>query len=159
MLKKILFTSLLLFTCLAIFSPLPSLAQTAPSDTGIKELQSNLGSFGKGIGFKEGDTDLKGRIAQIVNIALGMIGIVAVVFIIVAGYKWIIAEGNEEEIKKSKETIRNAVIGLLVVFISYIVVNFVVEQLTKATTENLPGSTGAPGGTPTPTGTGGRGTQ
>lgn len=144
MLNRILIISLALFASLTILAPLPTLAAPAPAGGGIKELQDNLGDFGGGIGFQRGDTDLKGRIAQIVNIALGMIGLVAVIYIIVAGYKWIIAEGNEEEIKKSKETIRSAILGLLVVFISYVVVNFVVNQLTKATTE----STGA-GGTQT----------
>jgi hypothetical protein len=46
-----------------------------------------------------------------------------------AGFKWMTSAGNTEAIKKSRETIINAVIGLAIIFASYVIVNFVMERL------------------------------
>src|SRR3989338_7749959 len=44
--------------------------------------------------------DIKSIIAQIINITLGFLGIVAVSIIMYAGYLWMTASGNEEQITR-----------------------------------------------------------
>ena len=41
--------------------------------------------------------------------------------------------GNEEKVKKAQELIQNAVIGLIIVFLSYTVTNFVITNLLATT--------------------------
>ena len=93
---------------------------------------NKLDSIGRITGFgetKSGDLGLYDKIAMIINILLGFAGIIATILIIIAGTKWIMAGGNEEEVTKAKTTIKNSVIGIGIVLASYIVVNYVVGEL------------------------------
>jgi len=66
--------------------------------------------------------------------ALGFLGLVAVIFIIYGGFTWMTAAGNEERVKKAKEVIKAAVIGLVVVLASWMLIFFVFERVGSATT-------------------------
>ncbi|PIZ81056.1 MAG: hypothetical protein COY02_03195, partial [Parcubacteria group bacterium CG_4_10_14_0_2_um_filter_41_6] len=101
----------------------------AATSGGVKKLQDNLGVFGRETGLGQ-DDDLKTKIASVINIALGFLGMLATIMIIYAGFKWLTAAGNEDQVTKAKETLRNAVIGIAVIFLSFVIVNFVVNQLT-----------------------------
>ena len=43
------------------------------------------------------DKSLQESVAQIINIFLGVLGIIAVIIIILGGFKWMTAQGNEEK--------------------------------------------------------------
>lgn len=75
------------------------------------------------------DAGLYEKIAAIINILLGFVGVVAVIFILYAGFKWITAGGNEEQITEARGNIRNAVIGIVVVFLAFVITNFVTKSL------------------------------
>lgn len=127
-----LFTAFTL--CIAAF-PQEILAQ-ATGETGIKELQRNLGSFAETTGIgnaNEEADDFKDRIADVINIVLGFLGIIAVVFVMAGGFKWISAGGNSEQVEEAQSNIKNAVIGLAVVLASFIIINFAINQLGRAT--------------------------
>jgi hypothetical protein len=68
-------------------------------------------------------------IVQIINIILTFVGSIFMILIIWAGFKWMTSAGNTDAIKKSRETIINAVIGLAVILASYVIVNFVIRNL------------------------------
>ena len=76
-----------------------------------------------------GDIGLDDKIAMVINILLGLAGVIATIYVIVAGTQWIMAGGNEEQVTKAKDTIKSAVIGIGVVLASYIIVNFVIKEL------------------------------
>lgn len=118
-----------------------SLALSAPAravQSGLDRTRGYLNEIGAGTGFGSVKDDAQlnfyGRIANIINIVLGAIGVVAVIYIIYAGVRWLKAAGNEEKIKEAKESIRNAIIGLLVIFSAFIVSNFVIYRLAGAVT-------------------------
>lgn len=71
-------------------------------------------------------------ITNIINVALTFVGSIVIILILWAGFKWMTSAGNTEIIKKSKETIINAVIGLVIIFASYVIVNFVIENLMNS---------------------------
>lgn len=75
------------------------------------------------------NTDLKGSIASVVNIALGFLGILAVIIILYAGFKWMTASGNEDQVGEARKMLLQAVIGLVIVMIAWIVTNFVTSQI------------------------------
>jgi len=142
MFKKIFASFFIALLAFSAISPGPVFAQT-----GVSDLKTNLSGFGQDTGLGSGnpksDTDLKGKIAGVINIVLGFLGVVAVIIVIVGGYKWITANGNEEQVKSAKGNIINAVIGIGIVLTSFVVVNFAVDQIGKA----ADGGTGSPGGT------------
>lgn len=78
-------------------------------------------------------SDLKGSIANIINIILGFLGIVAVIIILAGGFKWMTAGGNEDKVGESRQMIIQGIIGLVVVFAAWAIASFVVSNLQSAT--------------------------
>ncbi len=64
-------------------------------------------------------------IVKVINYALGMAGIVTVLFLIVGGFWYITAAGNEESAEKGKKTITNSILGLVVIVLAYTIVRIV----------------------------------
>lgn len=143
-LKKILFS--VLFSCLLVLPTLSAQATTTTSTlnntiTGPADIMlanSGLSSFSLGT-----------VIAFVIQAALSLLGIIFLVIIVFAGYRWMTAAGNEEAIKKSQEAIKRAIIGLIIVLMAYAITYFVFKQLPfNGGTSGA--STTPPGGGSTP---------
>jgi type IV secretory pathway VirB2 component (pilin) len=91
-----------------------------------------LDDFG-GVGLGQKD-DVKTIAANIINIVLGFLGIVAVVIIIFSGFKWMTAAGNEEQVTEARKMLLQAIAGLAIVFLAWGIASFVLTQLKDATT-------------------------
>lgn len=73
-----------------------------------------------------------GQLAEtVIKILLAVAGVAAVLFIIIGGMQYITAGGNEEQAEKGRKALINAVIGLVVVIMSYVIVNVIVNLLGK----------------------------
>jgi len=72
-------------------------------------------------------------VARIINVAFSLMGVIALVLIIYAGFIWMIARGNEEEVKRAIEILKGAVIGLVILFASYSIGYFVFNNLVNIT--------------------------
>jgi hypothetical protein len=57
-----------------------------------------------------------------------------VVFVILGGFQWMTAGGNEEKIEKAKKVISAAVIGLIIVLLAWAIVIFVAGTTKNVTT-------------------------
>ena len=68
-------------------------------------------------------------IINIINAVLSVIGIVAVIFIIYGGFLYLTSAGDAAKVKKGKETLLYACIGLAIVGLSFAIVNFVILKL------------------------------
>lgn len=78
-----------------------------------------------------GQTTATGLIAIIVKYMLYFAGIIAVVFVIIGGYYYITARGNEEQATKGRQTLVYALIGVAIVILSYVIVSALTKQLTS----------------------------
>lgn len=83
-----------------------------------------------------GTADLKSTVINIINWILGLLGIIAVVMILYAGFMWMTAGGNEDKVASSKKMISAAVVGLIIILLAWAIVNFVLK-----TTANVTGAT------------------
>ena len=72
---------------------------------------------------------------RIINAALGISGSLALVMFIWGGFLWLTAAGKPERIKSGQNTLLWAVIGLVVIFGAYAIVNFVITQAAGVTVE------------------------
>ena len=77
---------------------------------------------------KEGG-DLGAIMANLISAFFGLLGIIFLVLIILAGFNWMTAQGDEAKVKSAKDTIRAAIIGLLIVVAAYSITYFVFERL------------------------------
>lgn len=65
------------------------------------------------------ETTLENRISGVIRIILSFIGTIFIVLTFLAGSDWMQAAGNEEKIKKAKTTIKNLMIGLVLIVMAY----------------------------------------
>jgi len=80
-----------------------------------------------------GTKDVRTTVASIINVALGLLGIIAVVIVLIGGFQWMTAGGNEEKVGGAKKMIAAGVIGLVIILCAYAIAAFVVNALVNAT--------------------------
>ena len=85
-----------------------------------------------------GGGDLVGGIGKVIQTAMGFLGIIAVVIILLGGFKWMTAGGNDEKVKGAKKLIFQGIIGLVIVLAAYSIAQFVILQIAGVT--NAPGA-------------------
>lgn len=91
----------------------------------------SLEDVGGSIGL--GTADLRSVVFNVIRWVLGILALVAVSFIIYGGFIWLTAAGNPERIQKAKRIILNAIIGLVIVLLSFAIVSFVGSRLLGVT--------------------------
>src|SRR3989339_876844 len=91
-----------------------------------------------------GNTDPRIIIANIIRVLLGFLGIIAVLLIMYAGWLWTTSAGDDSKINKAKQTLTAAIVGLIIILMSFAIVSFILSRLLGATTYN-PGSGSGPG--------------
>lgn len=128
--KKFILTS----TIVALLGGIPLLsAQAALLDNpGLTESgsESQTDSFRDAAGFSsEGNNTVGSIIATVIEAFLTLLGIIFLILMLIGGYKWMTAGGNEDQIKEAKSYIKNAVIGLAIIIMAYAITYFVFEAL------------------------------
>ncbi len=121
--KKQLLKIIIIF----IFSSLifvPIVVSAASVNPGFNVFENEIGL---------GTRDIRETIASLINQAIALLGVIALVVILFGGFRWMIAGGDEEKVKKAKDTLISGVIGLIIILTSYSLANFVVNSLLKAT--------------------------
>ncbi len=96
------------------------------------------------------NTSIRDFIQKVLNFILSFLGLIAIIAIIYAGYMYITAGGDDGQTEKAKKTIIYAIIGLIVVVISYALVNTILKEAItggddRAATGGGQGSSGQSG--------------
>lgn len=113
------------------------LAQTPPSKS-YWDTQTGMGEIGSAFGEDSNSIkDVRYRIVKIINVILTVLGLIVVVLIIFAGFKWMTAAGNEEAVKKAQGIIKNAVIGLLIILLAWSVTLFIMRRLAAISSGSI----------------------
>lgn len=116
MLKHLRTLSLRIAAVVVCSAPLQAIAQLGPPTEDI-----GSGELGAG--------DLKAAIAEVMKTVLDFVALIAVVMIVVAGIRYIISQGEEQEKEKAKKMIIYVVIGLLIILVARAIVTFVVSDV------------------------------
>lgn len=70
-----------------------------------------------------------GFMFAIINVLLVVAGILAVLFLIIGGFRYITAHGNEEAAEGAKKTILHSIIGLVVIILSFVIIRVIANAL------------------------------
>ena len=77
----------------------------------------------------EQNDNLIQNVTAIINVVIGVLGIVAVIVIILGGVQYMTSTGDAGKVKKAKDTILYGVIGLVVCVLAFAIVNFVIMNI------------------------------
>ena len=70
-------------------------------------------------------------IAIIIKSILSLLGIIFLILTIISGFQWMTAGGNEDTINKAKAKLKNSIIGLAIVLLSFTISTFVFNVLNQ----------------------------
>ncbi len=93
--------------------------QTSADDLSLCNAEDPTGAEG----------NLMNEVMVIINFALGVIGFVAVAFIIIGGVQYMTSQGDPGKITRAKNTIMYSVIGLVISLLAFAIVNFVLKSI------------------------------
>lgn len=79
-----------------------------------------------------GDT---GIFRQVTNVILYIVGIIAVIMLIIGGIRYVVSGGDAKKVTDAKNTVLYAIIGLVICFLAFAIVNFVISALPSDNTE------------------------
>jgi len=77
----------------------------------------------------ETERTLSEYVQDVVVYILTFISIVAVLYIIYAGFMILISNGDEEKVKKSKQTIIYVALGIIIIWLAWSIVTFILMVL------------------------------
>lgn len=130
--KKNIYALLISLSFIAVaFVPALVLAAYTPSTIVVDP----GGNFEQNSGL--GDANPGDVTAGIINWVLGLLALLAIVLVVYAGFLWMLAQGNEEQVKKAKDILSGAFFGILIILASYGITSYVFENLINAV-ENGP---------------------
>ncbi|MBT3538607.1 hypothetical protein HOF40_03390 [Candidatus Parcubacteria bacterium] len=117
----------------------PNLVGAASGDDpfGVNLIDTGVSSDGTtGEAILLGSQDLRTTAASIINVALSLLGIVSVVIILIGGFRWMTAGGNDEKVGEARKWIFSGIIGLAIILSAWAISRFVLEKLVTATDAN-----------------------
>lgn len=75
--------------------------------------------------------DVPTLIGKVINGVLSVVGSLALVMFIYGGFTWMLAAGNTEKVKKGRDILIWAALGLVIIFTSYAMVTYVITTISK----------------------------
>jgi len=121
--KKIISFAILSMLTLSIFA-LGQVDSARALDVGLNEINNTI---------QLGKEDPRTIIARIINTSMLFLGVIAVVIVLIGGFKWMTAGGNEKGVEDAKKLMGAGVVGLVIVLASWGIAQFIVKQLQTAT--------------------------
>ena len=73
-----------------------------------------------------------GVFKQVTNTILYIVGIIAVIMLIIGGIKYVVSGGDSKKVTDAKNTVLYAIIGLVICFLSFAIINFVISALPSS---------------------------
>ena len=110
--------------------PLLVFALTAMSFATPALAKFGLEASGQKAGYSA-SVDIYSTISTIIGVVLSMAGLVFLIIMFYAGFRWMTARGNDEHVTKAKDAMFAAIIGFILVVLSYGISAFVFSRLIK----------------------------
>lgn len=89
-----------------------------------------------GLGY-DSSSDLIQATVNVVSWVLGLLALIAVVMIVIAGFQWMTAGGNEDQVGNAKKRIYAAGIGLVIVLLAWAIVLLAINTIADASNTSI----------------------
>jgi len=80
------------------------------------------------IGLQNPPTDANSVLANVLTIVYTWTGIVCIIIVIVGGYLYVTSASNASQVKRAKDAIIGAVIGLVIIMMAFVITQFVLGR-------------------------------
>lgn len=81
-----------------------------------------------------GNADPRLVVFSIINVILGLLGIICLIIFLYSGFEWMTAMGNDQKVNDAKRRIWYTVIGLAIILSAYSIARMVFKILYESTT-------------------------
>jgi hypothetical protein len=88
-------------------------------------------NYGDNIGL--GNNDPITITTNVINLVLGLLGLIAVIIILIGGFKWMTASGNEDKVGEAKKMITQGLIGLVIILAAWGIARWVITVIAEQT--------------------------
>jgi len=125
--KKRLLKHAVSFVVLTVMLVMPIMAM--PTLTTAQEVDDyTQGDLVRELNINQG-SDLLGVVTDVINIVLGLLGLIAVIMILISGFEWMTASGDTDKVKNAQTRMQQALVGLVIIFLAWVIVGFVLNTL------------------------------
>lgn len=130
--KIIIITSFIFLSLIPGFCLAQARENNVNSGPNLKDAFTNVQKeVGNRAGYQtSNEVSLEDTISSIINIVLSFLGIVFVALLILGGFNWMTAGGQENRVQEAKQTIKQAIIGLIIVLGSYVISYFIIKAFS-----------------------------
>lgn len=124
MMKKVSLMAVAVVFGMMVFGSAPAMVQ-ANDPLGLAPIGSDVTGLT--------DQDVRTTAGKVIKVALTLLGTIMLVLVIYAGFLWMTAGGNEDQIGKAKSILSAAVVGIVIILSAYAITDFVISQLAFST--------------------------
>jgi uncharacterized membrane protein len=129
---KILITTLVLALGLGGGLLVPAVVHASPKS----EVCSTLGSGNGCTSQPANGVNLDNVVKTLINLFSVVVGIVAVIMIMIAGFRYVTSGGDSSKVSGAKNALIYAIVGLVVVALAQFIVQFVLQKVSHTGTKN-----------------------
>ncbi len=109
---------------------------TAPGGSGLETIlkgpDSTFGDFNTKFDSGVSEQSLPNAIFRIINVILGVLGVVMTLLFLYAGFLWMNARGESDPVEQAQEIFKQATVGSALILAAWIISWFVLTQLLRA---------------------------
>ncbi len=127
MIKKIKILTLVFLISIFLFPAFVIATNNTPGSnpSTVSGLLKDAGSAAQYAPVTDSTAALTQLIGSFIQIFLSLLGVIFIVLAFYAGYLWMTASGNGEQVDKAQGILKNAIIGLIIVVSAYAITYFV----------------------------------
>jgi len=127
---SIIFFLALTFSFLPVYGfSFPVLAQSS-GETSLFQGQEGMAEIGNVYGNNKPE-DIRLVVVKFIRLALSFLGIIFLLLILTAGFKWMTSGGNDETIVKAKKLLINSIIGLIIILVAWTITTYLIYVFSK----------------------------
>ena len=148
-LKKLVFSGLLVFDSVVGCGVVGAETYAVPCPEGSLRHGEDLKTYAEcNLPDPKDEKSLMQVVSQILNVVVGVIGVVAVAVIIVGAIYFVTSQGDANKVARARNTILYGVVGLIVALLAFAIVNFVLSSVFSSSTASTAGSDGSSAANP-----------
>lgn len=93
----------------------------------LSEAQVGIDTTGPAAGLGLGSKTPLQTATALINTAMVFLGIIAVGIVLLAGFKWMTAGGNEDKVSEAKKLMASGVIGMIILLSAWGIAKYVIQ--------------------------------